>query len=219
MAPQMPEPIRMSDAPRLFLITPRISDAAAFEPLLAAAVGATDIACVLIRTDARDEGDAKAIIKRLAPIAQARDAAVLVESDPRLAQRIDADGVHVSGTGSDLDDALSAMHQKKIVGVGALSGRDAAMEAGEAGVDYVMFGGPDGLDDAEAVLDKVSWWAEIFNVPCVGYAHGPDDAAPLAQVGAEFVALCGGLWDHPDAIATTLQAVALAILPIEEDAR
>ena len=209
----------MSDAPRLFLITPPIADAAAFEPLLVAAVEATPVACVLIRTDARDEGETKAILRRLAPIAQAKDVAVLIEHDARLAQRVDADGVHVSGTGSDLDDALDAMHQKKIVGVGALSGRDAAMEAGEAGVDYVMFGAPKGPDDAETVLDKVAWWAEIFNVPCVGYAHGPDDAADLARAGAEFVALCGGLWDRPDAIASTLRAVALAVVPVDEDVR
>ena len=215
-------------APRLYLITPSVRDAAAFRPLLEAALEATDVACVLVRVEARDESEAKAILRVLVPIVQAHDAAALIERDARLAARVDADGVHLSGTvagGTSLEEALRSSQSKSpqsktIVGVGALPGRDAAMEAGESGADYLMFGFPNGADDPDMVEETVSWWAEIFNVPCVGYAAHPDQAGDIARAGAEFVALCEGLWDAPATLAATLRAVgvtlrAAAIMPAE----
>ncbi len=216
-------------APRLYLITPPVRDAAAFGPLLEAALGATDVACVLLRIDARDEGDAKAILRALVPVVQAHGAAALVERDARLAARVDADGVHLSGTaagGASLEEALrsslsKSSQSKTIVGVGAPPGRDAAMAAGESGADYLMFGFPGGPDDADMVEEVVSWWAEIFNVPCVGYAAHPDHAGDIARAGGEFVALCEGLWDAPATLTATLRAVeaalrAVAIVPAEQ---
>ena len=210
------------DAPRLYLITPPVDDAAAFKPLLEAALGAVDVACVLLRVAARDEGEAKSILRTLVPVVQAHDAAALVERDARLAARVDADGVHLKGSdGASLDETLGASRPKKaggvekIVGIGPLAGRDAAMEAGEKGVDYLMFGFPGGAEDA--VAEQVSWWAEIFNVPCVGYAGRPDEAIAIARAGAEFVALCEGLWDAPDTLAATLRAVAAAVVPVGDE--
>lgn len=207
----------MPDTPlpaRLFLITPRLTEASAFAPLLDAAVGAADIACVLVRTQARDEGGAKAIVRALAPIAQARDAAVLVEDDARLAARADADGVHMTREGPQLAEALAALHPKRIVGCGDLGSRDAAMRVGEAGVDYLMFGSPD-APEPDAVLERVGWWAQIFNVPCVGLAARPEDAGAIARAGAEFVALCEGLWETPEHVAALLRALAAELAASE----
>ena len=201
----------MTDAPRLFLITPPIADAEAFRPLLEAAVGAAEIACVLLRTAARDDGETKAIVKSLASIVQDSGAALLLVADHRLAARTEADGVHVAGSGPDLAEALAALQPRRIVGAGALVGRDAAMVAGELGVDYVMFGGPDDPESAESVLERASWWAEIFNVPCVGYAHRPELVFELASTGVEFVALCDGVWDDPIAIETIVRGAAESI--------
>lgn len=210
----------MSDeAPRLFLITPPLAEASRFVPLLEAALAAADVACLLVRTSTRDEGEIKAIFKALAPLAQARGTACLVEHESRIAARADADGVHIAGVGPELEDAITAMRPDRIVGVGGLSGRDAAMEAGEAGVDYLMFGGPDDSESHESIRERVEWWAQIFNIPCVGYARDPARAGDLAQAGAEFIALCDGLWDKPEAIAATLAAVTLAIIPIGETVR
>ena len=195
----------MPDVARLFLITPPIVDAAGFLPLLEAAMVAGDIACVLLRTQGRDEGDTKAIVKAMAATIQWAGAALLVSRDPRLASRVDADGVHLDEGGAALSEAIASLQPKKIVGIGALADRDEAMMAGEAGVDYVMFGGPGSDDTAEQVLDRVGWWAEIFNVPCVGYAHGPDDVAALAEAGADFVALCDGLWVDPPTTAAAIR--------------
>ena len=207
----------MADAPRLFLITPPVADAAAFAPLLDTALAAADVACVLIRAAARDEHGIKAVVRALAPIAQRYGAAALVEQEARLAARLDVDGVHVTGGGESLDEALTALKPHKIVGAGGLEGRDAAMAAGEAGVDYLMFGAPGGTEPHEAVRDLVAWWAQIFNVPCVGYARHPDLAADMAVAGAEFIGLGEGLWDRPDALVATLAIVAKAIAPLPED--
>ena len=205
----------MIERSRLFLITPPLDDAAAFSARLEAAVGAADVACVLLRTATRDAGAAKSIVRALAPIAQKRGAAVLVENDARLAVRAEADGVHLSGDGPSLDEALAAMKPDRIVGIGALPDRDAAMQAGETGIDYLMFGGPGSEQSHDDVLEQAAWWAEIFNVPCVAYAHRPDLAGALARTGAEFVALCDGLWDAPD-VARAVREADVALAQFEE---
>ena len=205
----------MSEPPRIFLITPPIVDAASFGPLLRTAMEAADVACVLLRTQG-DEGTAKSIIRALAPTIQRRDSALLIEDDARLAARIDADGVHVAAVGPGLEEALDALRARKIVGAGGLKSRDDAMTAGESGVDYLMFGGPDEAKDQDAILERVAWWAEIFNVPCVGYAVTPAHAGSVARAGAEFIAVCDGLWDEPERIAATLAEVEATALRVHE---
>ena len=205
-----------SEPPRLFLITPPVADAAAFAPLLEAAMAAADVACVLLRTAATDESSAKAVFRVLAPIVQKHDAACLVSDDPRRAARVDADGVHVTTVGAGLDEAIDAFKSRKIVGIGGLRGRDEAMTAGESGVDYLMFGGPDEEMTQDAIIERVAWWAEIFNVPCVGYAVSPAQAGEVADAGAEFVALCDGLWDDATRIAAVLEAVMADIMPVAQ---
>ncbi|WP_158811910.1 thiamine phosphate synthase [Beijerinckia sp. L45] len=210
----------MSDeAPRLFLITPPLAEASSFVPLLEAALAAGDVACLLVRTSTRDEGQIKAIFKILAPIAQAGGTACLVEHESRIAARADADGVHMAGVGPELEEAIVAMRPDRIVGVGGLNGRDAAMEAGEAGVDYLMFGGPDDPETHESIRERVQWWAEIFNIPCVGYVSDPSLAGDMALAGAEFIALCDGLWDTPEATAATVASVTRAIALVGETVR
>ena len=153
----------------------------------------------------------RAIVKALAPVVQDSGAALLLALDHRLAARTEADGIHVTGSGPALAEALAALRPRKIVGAGALVGRDATMVAGDSGADYVMFGGPDDPESAESVLERASWWAEIFNVPCVAYAHRPDLVFDLAATGVEFVALCDGIWDDPAATAAIVRRAAESI--------
>ena len=210
----------MSEPPRLYLITPPLLDAGGFLSRLEVALDAADVACLLLRIAAADEGDAKAIVRALAPAVQGRGAALLIEGgtrfDSRFVGRTDADGLHVAGTGPALDEAIEALRPKKIVGVGGLHDRDAAMAAGEGGADYLMFGGPAEAGDADSVAERVAWWAEIFNVPCVGYCADPAGAAAMARAGAEFVALCDGIWDDP---AAALAAVTRDLAQVEEPVR
>ena len=85
------------------------------------------------------------------------------------------------------------------------------MEAGEAGIDYLMFGGlyPDGVaPEAETVRARAAWWAEIFETPCIAVATAADEIAPLAATGAEFVGLESGLWlPDPGAVERAQRAV------------
>ena len=206
----MPEP------PRLYLITPPLAETGGFLPRLEAALDAADVACLLLRTAVADPGAAKAIVRALGPAVQSRGVALLVEGDSRFAGRTDADGLHVVGVGPALDEALEALRPKKIVGVGGLVDRDAAMTAGESGADYLMFGGPGEPDEVAAVMARVAWWAEIFNVPCVGYCRNPADAAVVARAGAEFVALCDDVWGDPaEVLATVTRDLMRSSCPAE----
>jgi thiamine-phosphate pyrophosphorylase len=210
----------MADAPscRLYLVTPPLGlgDLAAFAPRFAAALAAGDVASALVRVAPEAQGDAKRIAERMVEASASYDAAILIEGEPRLAARVGADGAHVAGVGDPLAEALASLRPERIVGVGALRGRDDAMAAGEAGADYVMFGEPhrDGWTPPLAeTAERVAWWAEIFETPCVAYAARLDDVAALAAAGADFVALGNALWSASSveqAIATAQDAARKA---------
>ncbi|MEJ0051341.1 MAG: thiamine phosphate synthase [Methylovirgula sp.] len=182
------------DASRLYLITPPLVDAAAFAVSFEAALAAADVACVLLRFD--PQADAQAIAKKLLALAQPRGVACLV-GDARLAAAIDADGVHISAPGEALDAALKALKPNHIVGVGGLVSRDDAMVAGESGADYLMFGGPDSPQTFGETRERIAWWAEIFNLPCVAYANLIAEVAGFVDLGADFIALETAVWDDP----------------------
>jgi thiamine-phosphate pyrophosphorylase len=191
---------------RLYLLTPPLREAGLedFAATLGAALAAGGVACVLVRIAPDAEGDARKILGRLLPIASEAGAALLIDNDPRLAARVGADGAHISGAGEALGEALASLKPERIVGAGLLRTRDDAMTAGEAGADYVMFGEPrrDGFTPpAEETLERVAWWAEIFEPPCVGYAASIDDVGPLAEAGADFVALGDAVWSAPAPVA------------------
>jgi thiamine-phosphate pyrophosphorylase len=202
------------EAPRLYLITPKITDAAPFAAHFEAALAAVDIACVLVRLAPMDERHAKTVVRALVSRAQKRGTACLVD-DPQLAQSTGADGVHIEGMGGRLDAALARFKPDGIVGIGAITNRDDAMTAGERGVDYLMFG--DGLADTfETTHERIAWWAEIFNVPCVAYARKLDEVAPFAEAGAEFVALCDAVWSDSRGVVAALEDAARALAEIRE---
>jgi len=144
---------------------------------------------VLLRLPAADERTLINRIRELAPLVQERGAALLVEGRPDLVARAGADGAHVTGIAA-VQEAVGALKPDRIVGTGGLVSRHDAMIAAEAGTDYVMFGEPDSAGKRPsfaAIRERVEWWTEVFEIPCVAYA------ASLAEVGdlaaAEFVAL------------------------------
>lgn len=203
--------------PRLYLITPKITDAASFAAPFEAALAAVDVACALLRLAPMDKAAAKAVVRALAPLAQKRGTACLVD-DPRLAVATGADGVHIEGLGGGLETALASLKPDGIVGVGAVTSRDDAMTAGEAGVDYVMFGDGE-ADTFAATRERVAWWAEIFNVPCVAYATKLDEVASLAHAGADFVALGEAVWTDSRGVVPALEDAAHVLAGIRETAQ
>jgi thiamine-phosphate pyrophosphorylase len=196
---------------RLYLFTPPLTadDVAGFAPRFAEALAAGDVASALLRIAPEAKGELKRIAERLLGAAAPYDAAILLEGDARLAARAGADGAHIAQGDEALAEALAGLHPERIVGAGALRSRDDAMAAGEAGADYVMFGEPrrDGFVPPLAeTIERVAWWAEIFQTPCVAYAARLEDVAALAAAGADFVALGEAVWRA----ASPAQAVATA---------
>ena len=188
MASQKPAETRRP-APRLYLVAP--PDAAGLANQLADALGAADIAAVLLRLPATDERGQVNHVKALAPTVQNRGTALLLDGHPDLAARAGADGSHLSGIEA-LGSAIATLKPARIAGCGRLETRHEAMVAAEAGADYVMFGEPDTSGDRpafEAIAQRVAWWAEVFEIPCVGFAATLDEVEPLAAAGADFIAM------------------------------
>ena len=184
--PKHPEP---RPAPRLYLITPPLADAAAFAGELTAALEAADVAAVLLRLADADERTLINHIKALAPAVQERGAALLVDGHADLVARAGADGAHLDGI-EPFIAALEQLKPERIVGAGGLQTRHDAMVAADGGADYIMYGAPDGRErDLAAVRERVAWAAELFELPCVAYAANIDEIASLIAAGADFIAL------------------------------
>jgi thiamine-phosphate pyrophosphorylase len=218
----MPQP-PSSPPCSIYLITPRLShaDASAFSKTFAEVLAAAPAASALVKFAPGAEGEAKEIVAPLLKAAVAADCALILENDARLAARLGADGVHVASAGEALDEALESMKPERIVGVGALRMRDEAMTAGEKGADYVMFGEPRGAAPAmalELLVERVGWWAEIFETPCVAYAESIEAAGSLARAGADFVAVDGAIWSAPSPPNAARQIQAM-ISHVAEKAR
>ena len=195
--------------PRLCLLTPRVDDPAAVAGLADAMSGA-DVAAVLLRLPDADERSLINFVKKVAPAVQDRDAALLLAGRDDIVARSGADGAHL-GNVDALRDAVARLKPKNIAGVGGLRTRHDAMTAGEAGADYVMFGDPDeGGNRAsfDAIIDRVGWWAEVFEVPCVAYAARLEEIDALAAAGADFVAIGAAAFDDPRGLKTALAEAA-----------
>jgi thiamine-phosphate pyrophosphorylase len=200
-------------AARLYLVTPQ--DPAGLAERLAEALDAADVAAVLLRLPQGEERARIDHAKALAPTVQNKGAALLLDGHADLAVRAGADGVHLGGVEA-LTAALPMLKPAHIAGCGRLTTRHDAMLAGEAGADYVMFGEPDATGcrpSFNAVAERVAWWAELFEIPCVGFAASLDEVEPLAAAGADFVAVgeCIFADQRGDAAAVADAAQRLAV--------
>jgi thiamine-phosphate pyrophosphorylase len=162
---------------------------------------------VLLRFAEADERTLINRAKALASPVQDRGAALLLDGRFELVARAGADGAHLNGI-ADFAGALETLKPQRIVGVGGLASRHDAMLAAEQGADYVMFGEPDAAGQCPsfaAVEERVSWWADVFEIPCVGYCESLDTISPLVAAGADFVALGNVVWRDPAGIAETIR--------------
>ncbi|HET9689096.1 MAG TPA: thiamine phosphate synthase [Pseudolabrys sp.] len=200
-------------APRLYLITPQIADASAFSAQLISALEAGDVAAVLLRLG---DGPERALIncaKSLAGPVQGKERAFLIDGRFDLVARAGADGAHLTGVAA-FTDAIGQLKPERIAGAGGLVSRHDAMVVAEQGADYVMFGEPDAAGKRPslfAIEERVGWWAEVFEIPCVGYAASLDEIAPLALAGADFVALGDFVWRDDAAIASVIAEAGRAL--------
>jgi thiamine-phosphate pyrophosphorylase len=177
-------------------MTPCLDETRGFVQMLTSALAAGDVAAVLVRLAESSERALIDRVKALAPAVQSRGVALLVEGHPEIVVRAGADGAHMHGIEA-VTNAIDMLKPERIVGAGALTTRHDAMLAGEKGADYLMFGEPDALGHRPAfaaVLERVAWWAQVFQPPCVGYAASLDELDALAEASAEFIAVDDLVW-------------------------
>jgi thiamine-phosphate pyrophosphorylase len=187
---------------RLYLITPPKLEPKPFAETLKRALQGGDVASVQLRLkDAPDDHILRAG-EILLPITQRAGAAFILNDRPDLAAKLGADGVHVGQEDASYADARAAMGANRIVGVTCHDSRHLAIEASEAGADYVAFGAffPTGTKDAKthAEPELLRWWTDVMVVPCVaigGITVG--NCPPLIEAGADFLSVASGIWDYP----------------------
>ena len=199
--------------PRLYLATPVVDDPSALSEMLADALAKADVAAVLLRLKTTDQRTMITRVKALAPVVQAGGAALLLDGNVELVARAGADGAHVTGIAA-MEEALPSLKPDRIAGVGGLVTRHDSMAAGEAGADYVLFGEPEAQGQrpsVEAIAERLQWWAELFEPPCVGFATSREEAHEFAAAGADFVLVGDFIWAGSRGPAAMLTDVEEAI--------
>jgi thiamine-phosphate pyrophosphorylase len=203
------KPVPPRPVPRLYLATPVVDDPALLMAGLPGLLAAADVAAVLLRLKPTDQRTMISRIKTLAPVIQHGGAALLLDGHVELVARAGADGAHLTGIEA-MEDAMPTLKPDRIAGVGGLATRHDSMAAGEAGADYVLFGEPDAKGQrpsVEAIAERLQWWAELFEPPCVGFAASREEAHEFAAAGADFVLVGDFIWnDKRGAKAALMEA-------------
>ncbi|MES2859863.1 MAG: thiamine phosphate synthase [Pseudomonadota bacterium] len=201
-------------APRcqLYLITPPvIDDLDAFAGLLEQALDAGPVAAVQIRLKPADDAMIEAGVRRLAPIAQSRGVAVILNDRPDLAEALGCDGVHVGQEDASVASARRIMGKSAMIGATCHDSRHLAMEAAEASADYVAFGAfyPTLTKQTTHAPEPeiLTVWQQVMEVPCVAIGGiTVENARTLVDAGADFLAVSQGVWSYPDGPAEAVRA-------------
>ena len=207
------KPVPSRPAPRLYLATPEVDDPSHLMAGLPELLAAADVAAVLVRLKLADQRTMITRAKALAPAIQNAGAALLLDGHAELVARAGADGAHLHGLAA-LEDALPSLKPDRIAGVGGLATRHDSMAAGETGADYVLFGEPDAKGQrpsTEAIAERLQWWDELFEPPCIGFAASREEAAEVASSGADFVLVGDFIWADPRGATAALVEAAQAI--------
>jgi thiamine-phosphate pyrophosphorylase len=201
---------------QLYLISP-LDVGGAFPDRLARALDAGPVAAFQFRVKGVDEHEAARLAEPLQAICAAREVAFIVNDSIGLAKRLGADGVHLGQDDGTVEDARQRLGRDAQIGVTCHNSRHLAMEAGEAGADYVAFGAlfptTTKQTDYKAELDLLTWWQGLFEIPCVAIGGiTPANCAPLVQAGADFLAVSGAVWGGDEAaeVSAFHQAIAAA---------
>ena len=197
---------------RLYLITPPvIDDAKAFATLLEQALDAGDVAAIQVRLKDVSEAHLAEVTKAVLAVGQDYEVAVLLNDSPELAAKFGCDGVHIGQSDGTLKEARKIMGPDAMIGVTCHDSRHLAMEASEGGADYVAFGAffPTQTKDADhqAELEDLTIWQESMMTPCVAIGGiTVDNCDAVVEAGADFIAVCGGIWNHPQGPAAAVGA-------------
>ncbi len=196
---------------RLYLITPdTIPDLQAFAKTLADALAGGDVACLQLRLKNVSDDAIRNAVKVLMPVCHARDVAFILNDRPDLAKELGCDGVHIGPEDTPYDDARLIMGKDATVGVTCKDSYHTAMELAEAGADYVAFGAffPTTTKETTAHPDPeiLENWSQMTIVPCVAIGGiTVENCAPLVKAGADFIAVCSGVWKYPQGAAAAVR--------------
>jgi thiamine-phosphate pyrophosphorylase len=201
---------------QLYLVSP-LDVGGDFPRRLEDALAAGPVAAFQFRVKGVDRHEAARLAEPLLEICRARDVAFLVNDDMGLARRLGADGVHLGQGDGDPREARALLGPAAQIGITCHDSRHLAMEAGEAGADYVAFGAffPTRTKQTDHRPDPsiLSWWSRVFELPCVAIGGiTPENGRVLVEAGADFLAVCSGIWAHPQGAAKAVRAFE-AILP------
>jgi len=201
---------------RLYLITPPALDPDAFAAPLSAALDAGDVAAVQLRLKDADDGAIRRAVNILRPMVQERGVAFILNDRPDLAHETGCDGVHIGQQDATYEEARKAVGPGAIVGVTCHDSRHLAMEAAEAGADYVAFGAffptPTKTPKSRADVEILESWSMMITVPCVAIGGiTPENCPPLVRAGADFLAAASAVWDHRGGPAAAVAAFQAAI--------
>jgi thiamine-phosphate pyrophosphorylase len=219
--PSSTKPAPSRPVPRIYLATPAVDDPSALVSDLPGLLAGADVAAVLLRLKMTDQRSMISKVKALAPAIQNAGAALLLDGHVELVARAGADGAHLSGIAA-LQEALPTLKPDRIAGVGGLETRHDSMLAGELGVDYVLFGEPDAQGkrpSADAIAERLDWWAELFEPPCIGYATSREEAYEFARAGADFVLVDEAIWADTRGASAALAEIGQAIRQAHAAAR
>ena len=195
----------------LYLVTPPAFDPTAFAGDLAAALEAGPVGAVQLRLKGVGDDDLRRAAEILLPVCRDRGVPMIMNDRPDLAAEMDCDGVHVGQGDASYIEARKIVGDSRAVGVTCHASRHLAMEAAEAGADYVAFGAffPTGTKDVShhADIDIVEWWSQLFVVPSVAIGGiTVDNCGPLVAAGADFLAVVSGVWQHAQGPAAAVAA-------------
>lgn len=201
----------MTEHCRLYLVTPPKLEPKSFAETLKRTLGAGDVASLQLRLKDVSDDEIRRAVEILMPVAQRADVAFILNDRPDLAYELRCDGVHVGQEDVSYAEARGIVGRDSIVGVTCHNSRHFAIEAAEAGADYVAFGAffPTTTKDPKemAEIETLAWWAEMMVVPCVAIGGiTVENCRPLVEAGADFLAVASGMWDYKDGPQAAVKA-------------
>ena len=196
---------------RLYLITPERIELSAFAEALRRALDAGDVASLQLRLKDVTDDEIRRAAEVLMPIVTRAGVAFLVNDRPDLAAMLGADGVHIGQDDMPYAEARALLGPNKIVGVTCHDSRHLAVDAAEAGADYVAFGAfyptQTKVPKTHASIELLAWWAQMMVVPVVAIGGiTVENAKPLVEAGTDFIAVSAGVWDYPTGPAAAVKA-------------
>lgn len=208
----------------LYLLTPPRIDPSAFAETLRNTIASAPTAVGALQLRLKDvaDEDVRSAARTLLPVCHDAGIPLIVNDRPDVAAEIGADGVHLGQGDADYPSARKLLGDEAIIGITCHDSRDLAIDAGEAGADYVAFGAffPSASKEAKyhPTPEILRWWSTMTVLPCVAIGGiTPENCRPLIEAGADYLAVIGAVWNHPDGPEAAVRAFAAVLEDSPDD--